>query len=213
MDGQLRREDELRAGGQKHSSQGQEEHRNGTYHCDYQKRSGKCDVCKHMFESNSVLSSHFKRNHAIAGTNIHLKATQTPKLRWFIYLKECSHPEGKYQYVGSTNSITERWANTKSKCLGGKSEGTGLEKHFKEGCSAIQRPGLENLSISLLQHYDTTEELLQSANHKPGPGCICKECDHLKEIESKWIHRLGTLHGMFGLNNRLELHNKSRATY
>ena len=41
--------------------------RNGIYHCDYQKRSRKYDVSKQMFESNSVLSNQFKKNHAIAG--------------------------------------------------------------------------------------------------------------------------------------------------
>ena len=143
MDGQLRNEDELRAGAQQHSSQGQEEPRNGTYHSYYQKRSRKCDVCKDMIELNSVLSSHFKRNHAIAGNNIHLKATQTPKIRWFIYLRECSRPEGKYQYIGSTNSVLDRWAKTKSQCLGGGSEGTGFKK------SIVKRVlGLGNLNIS-----------------------------------------------------------------
>ena len=156
MDGQLRNEDELRAGAQQHSSQGQEEPRNGTYHSYYQKRSRKCDVCKDMIELNSVLSSHFKRNHAIAGNNIHLKATQTPKIRWFIYLRECSRPEGKYQYIGSTNSVLDRWAKTKSKCLGGgESEGTGLKKHCKEGAPPWKFKHI------LFQHYDTTPELLQ----------------------------------------------------
>ena len=150
-------------------------------------------------------------NQAIAGHNIHLKATQTPKLRWFIYLKERLHPEGKYQYVGSTTSVTERWANTKSKCLAGNKEGTGLEKHFKDGCTAILRPNLDNVKIALLHHYDTTLQLLLSAIHKPGPGCVCRECDHLKEMESKWIHRLGTLLGQFGLNYRLQLHSGTRA--
>ena len=107
-----------------------DDQRNETYHCDNFKSSGKCDVCSHMTETNTVTSSHFKMNHAIAGNNIHLKATQKPKLRWFIYLKECPHSEGIYQYVGSTNSVTERWANTKSKCLAGKKEGTGLEKNI-----------------------------------------------------------------------------------
>ena len=165
-----------------------------------------------MSESNHVHSSHYKVNHAIAGNNIHLKATENPKLRWFIYLKECIHPEGNYQYVGSTNSVTERWANTKSKCLARNKEGTGLEKHYKEGCSAFH-PNLANLRISLLEHYDTTEQLLQSSNHRPGPGCVCQECEKLKDLESKWIHRLGTLHGHFGLNNRLELNSQSRSGY
>ena len=87
---------------------------NGTYYCSYQKSSGKCDVCGHMVESRNVFSSHFKVKHAIAGRNIHLPSTWKIKLRWFVYLEECVHPDGIFQYVGSTNSMTQRWSNTKS---------------------------------------------------------------------------------------------------
>ena len=73
---------------------------NGSYHCPYFKKSGKCDLCKHMLESKKVLSSHFNVNHAIAGHNVHLPATQDIKLRWFIYMEECVHPEGIFQYIG-----------------------------------------------------------------------------------------------------------------
>ena len=84
-------------------------HPNGTYHCEYHRSSGgKCDTCKHMIEKRHVFSSHFQRNHAIAGHNVHRKSTEKPKLKWFVYLEECIHPEGTFQYVGSTNSMTER---------------------------------------------------------------------------------------------------------
>ena len=126
-----------RAGGGNENSKRMEPQRNGTYHCEYFIKSKKCDVCQHMVESNHVYSHHYKVKHSIAGNNVHLKATENLKLCWFIYLKECIHPEGNYQYVGSTNSVTERWANTKSKCLARNKEGTGLEKHYKEGCSAL----------------------------------------------------------------------------
>ena len=76
-----------------------------------------------MLDSNRVHSSHYKVNHAIAGTNIHLKASENLKLCWSIYLEEYFHPEGNYQYVGSINPLTERWANTKSKYLAGYTEG------------------------------------------------------------------------------------------
>ena len=42
---------------------------NGTYHCPYFKRAGKCDVCSHIVEKRDVLSRHFKRKHSIAGRN------------------------------------------------------------------------------------------------------------------------------------------------
>ena len=69
------------------------------------------------------------------------------------------------------------------------------------------------ITITLLEHYDTTPEKLQSSNHRPGPGCVCLECENLKELESKWIHRLGTLHGPFGLRNCLEISTRKRASY
>ena len=78
----------------------------GSYHCQYQLKSGKCDVFGRMSESRSVLSSHFGVRHKIAGYNVHLQASQAEKYRWFIYLEECVHPEGVFQYVGSTDSMT-----------------------------------------------------------------------------------------------------------
>ena len=209
-------ESDLPASGQVGASQPaltQNNQSNGTYHCDYHTKSrGKCDTCSHMIERRSIFSSHFRRNHAIAGHNVHRKASEKPKLKWFVYLEECIHPEGIFQYVGSTNSMVERWATTKSKCLAKDSEGTGLEKHYKDGCSAEQ-PALGNIRVSLLEQFNTSVTRLQNAVHRPGPGCVCKECDSLKELESKWIHRLGTLHGQFGLNNKNEMHRKVRASY
>ena len=64
---------------------------NGTYHCEKFK-SSKCDVCSHMIESRSILSSHFKVKHSIAGHNTHLPASQKLKTKWFVYLEECKHP-------------------------------------------------------------------------------------------------------------------------
>ena len=185
---------------------------NGTYHCEYHKRSHKCDLCSHITERRTVFSSHFMRYHAVAGHNIHRKATEVPKLMWFIYLEECIHNDGIFQYVGSTISMTERWANTKNRCLAGDSDSTGLYKHYKEGCSA-RLPALGNIRVSLLEHYTTTTDALTKAKHKPGPACNCVECDKLKQLESKWILRLGTIHGQYGLNMKSELSRKARASF
>ena len=133
---------------------------NGSYHCPYFKKSGKCDLCKHMLESKKVLSSHFNVNHAIAGHNVHIPATQDIKPRWFIYMEECVHPEGIFQYIGSTTSMTDRWANTKSKINSNKKPGTGLETHFKEGCSQNLGPDLASVRVTLLEHMDTNHEQL-----------------------------------------------------
>ena len=88
-----------------------------------------------------------------------------------------------------------------------------MEKHFKMGCSANHSPELENVRITLLEHYDSSQEKLKLANHKPGPACRCKECENLKNIEDKWMFRLGTIHGIFGLNNRNEVTNKARSSF
>ena len=191
---------------------------NGSYHCIYHKKSNKCDLCKHTIESRTVFSSHFKVKHSIAGRNIHLPATQKLKLKWFIYLEECVHPEGTYQYVGSTESMTHRWANTKSKIkliASGQNvkPGTGLEKHVKNGCSQYSGPDLNHVRISLLEQFNTTEAKLQTSSHEGGPGCQCTQCKALKSLEDKWICRMGTYHGKFGLNERDEVSNKARATY
>ena len=52
---------------------------NGTYHCEYHKKSFKCDVCSHMSESRTVLSSNVNVNHTVAGHNVNLPATQKLK--------------------------------------------------------------------------------------------------------------------------------------
>ena len=166
-----------------------------------------------MLERSHVTSSHFGVKHAIAGHNVHTPATQRAKLRWYIYMEECVHPEGVFQYVGSTTSMTERWSNTKSKINSGKKPSTGLETHFKEGCSQNLGPDLGNVRITLMEHMDTTHKKLIEAMHQPGPGCRCTECGKLKSLEDKWICRIGSYHGTYGLNDRDEITNKVRSQY
>ena len=156
--------------------------------------------------------------HSIAGHNVHLPATQKIKTRWFIYLEECEHPEGIYQYVGSTDSMTHRWANTKSKCKSmsrdeGVKPGTGLEKHIKNGCFQFKWQELNTVKVSLLEQFNTTEEKLRAASHVAGAGCQCSQCLQLKKMEDKWICRMGTYHGEFGMNERDEISNKARANF
>ena len=146
------------------------------------------------------MSSHFGVAHHIAGNNVHLPATQAKKHKWFIYLEECIHMVGTYQFVGSTDSMTHRWANTKSKikCLangGTKKAGTGLEKHYQVGCSEYSGEDLKHIRITLLEQFNTNEESLRASNHQEGPGCRCSQCEKLKNLEDKWICRLGTLLG------------------
>ena len=156
--------------------------------------------------------------HSIAGHNVHLPASQKVKTKWFVYLEQCQHPEGTYQYVGSTDSMTHRWANTKSKCKliasdSSAKPGTGLEKHISKGCSEYIGPEMKNVTVSLLEQFNTSDEKLKRANHGGGAGCQCSQCILLKQIEDKWICRLGTYHGKFGLNERDEISNRARASY
>ena len=126
---------------------------------------------------------------------------------------ECLDDDGIFQYVGSTVSVTERWANTKSKINGGKKAGTGLEKHYEQGCSKNLGPDLQNVRITLLEHMTTNNTKLRAAGHEKGAGCRCEECEKLKSLEDKWICRLGSYHGQWGLNERNEITNKVRTTY
>ena len=135
------------------------------------------------------------------------------KLLWFVYLLECVQPDGSFQYVGSTNHITERWANTKSKCNSRNTEGSRMEKHFKNGCPPNSTNSLEKVKIYLLEHFDTTSKKLSNCHHKPGPSCRCQQCEMLKTIEDNWIFRLGTMIGKFGLNSRNKVTNKDRSGY
>ena len=139
-----------------------------------------------MLERKNVVSSHFGVSHAIAGHNIHPPATQVDKLKWFIYMEECVHPDGVFQYIGSTTSMTDRWANTLSKINSNKTPGTGLETHYREGCSQHLGPDLASVRVTLLEHMNTTHEKL---------------C------------RMGSYHGVHGLNVCNEITNKVRGQY
>ena len=91
--------------------------------------------------------------------------------------------------------------------------GTGLEKHFKGGCSQHQGPALESVRVTLLETFETSKEKIANSKHKAGEGCRCSECEKLKSLEDKWICRLGTFHGRFGLNERDEMKRKTRVGY
>ena len=91
--------------------------------------------------------------------------------------------------------------------------GTGLEKHFKKGCSQYKGPALEHVRISLLEHFDTSEEKLRASSHLAGPGCRCSECNGLKRMEDKWITRMGSYHSETGLNERDEITRNVRVSY
>ena len=188
------------------------ENRSGSFYCDKYVNGGSCDVCSHMMrETDHVESIFYKRKFAIHGHLTHLKASQRPKLRWFIYLMEdlgC----GK-QYVGSTTDVCGRWAAAKSACNKQNSNSTGLYKHFQEGCPSDTGPAKSHIRITLVDYLDTTEQLLEEAGHSAGPQCRCSQCNRLKRIEDKWIMRMGTFVGQSGLNSRDEIVTNVRGNF
>ena len=189
-----------------------QETRNGSFYCEKYVRGGSCDVCAHMLrETDHVDSVYYKKKFAIHGHLTHLKPSQRPKLRWFIYLMEdlgCVK-----QYVGSTTDVCSRWAAAKSACNKQNSNSTGLYKHFQSGCPSDTGPDKSNIRITLLDYLDTTEQLLTEAGHTGGPQCRCSQCDKLKRIEDKWIMRLGTFFGDSGLNVRDEIVTNVRVNF
>ena len=91
--------------------------------------------------------------------------------------------------------------------------GTGLYKHFKSGCPSGSGGGeLGHLRWTILDFMDTSQEKLQAVGHQAGPKCRCTECQKLKNIEDKWICRMGTFYGQ-GLNTRDEIKARSRVNF
>ena len=191
-----------------------EERWNGSYHCKlYINSSGsKCDVCSYMEETSYVTSLYFKRKFAIHGRNIHLPASMKKKLTWFVYL--VNDNVCHLQYVGSTTDPCSRWSGTKGACQGRKLTNTGLYKHFSDGCNEHIRTGnVRHLTWTLVDFMKTSEERLNDAGHKGGVACRCSECQRLKDIEDKWICRLGTFNPPHGLNSRDEIKARSRVNF
>ena len=112
-------------------------------------------------------------------------------MTWFVYLLECLPCQA--QYCGSTTNVPVRYANHKSNANSCKITSSGIAKHFYDGCPNDNKDrNKQQLRITLVDYMDTTVELLQAAGHVPGVECRCKECNTLKNIEDKWILRLGT---------------------
>ena len=112
--------------------------------------------------------------------------------------------------IGSTQNPVFRWANYKAACNKETSKSSGLSKHFMDGCPFDTGKEKMTLTVTLIDYYDTTEETLVAAGHVPGPKCRCIECNHLKNLEDRWILKMGTFYGDSGLNTRDEMKNKTR---
>ena len=91
---------------------------------------------------------------------------------------------------------------------------TNQHKHFSDGCNEHIRTGnVRHLTWTLVDFMKTSEERLNDAGHKGGVACRCSECQRLKDIEDKWICRLGTFNPPHGLNSRDEIKARSRVNF
>ena len=72
---------------------------------------------------------------------------------------------------------------------------------------------MKHLRWTILDFIDTTQEKLVRVGHQGGPKCRCSECQRLKNVEDKWICRMGTFYGTNGLNTRDEIKARSRVNF
>ena len=170
----------------------------GSWHCDKFKFGGKCDLCKHMKEKETIESFYYSSKFKIHGYLSH-DYSPVGKILWFIYSIE-DIPCHKI-IIGSTQSPVQIWSNYKSTCNSETSKSTGLAKHFMDGCPFDQGKEKMSLSFSLIDFYDTTQDK------------ITKECNNLKELEDRWILKMGSFYGILGLNSRDEVKSKTRCTW
>ena len=184
---------------------------NGSYHCNNYIRTSRCDVCSYMEETSTISSHYFKQRFAIHGRNIHPPASTKKPMQWFVYVIQDLACE--LIYVGSSSNICHRWSSTKS-AIRRQETNTGLYKHFHDGCPAYQQHGdFNHLNITLVDHIDTSEEVLARVGHVGGAKCRCSECQRLKDQEDKWICRLGSFNPPAGLNTRNEMKSRVRVNF
>ena len=167
----------------------------------------RCDLCSHMKETETIDSIHYATKFRIHG---HLRHDYSPegKIRWYVY-GIIDIPCNKI-IIGSTQDPCSRWANYKSSCNKQNSKSTGLAKHFMDGCPFDTGTEKRTLNYTLVEFYDTTEEKIKEAGHVPDPRCRCRECILLKDLENKWIMKIGSLYGISGLNSRDEMKSQVR---
>ena len=166
-----------------------------------------------MKETTFIESYYFKTKFKVHGYLAHDWAPDN-KIRWYIYTIQ-DVPCGKL-YCGSTQSPVARFSVHRSTCNNPHKQrhgGTGLCKHFRDGCPNDDGRDKNNLRFTLIDYHDTTLEKLASANHVKGPQCKCTECGKLKSLEDFHIMRLGTVFGTSALNSRDEIRNKARCSW
>ena len=78
------------------------------------------------------------------------------------------------------------------------------------GCPNDLSRQKETLRFTLIDFIDVSPDKLIEVNHEKGPKCRCEECQRLKDLEDKWILKMGTFYGDWGLNSRDEVQSKTR---
>ena len=169
----------------------------GSFQCAKFKSGKRCDLCKHMVETSYVKSKYFNTKIRIHG---HLAHDIIPlnMHRWFIYSitdEKCGRT-----YIGSTTDPLKRWRNHKSSCNNGPCTSSGLSKHFTFNGGCPNDPGREKetLVFTLVDYMDVSPEALVRAGHEGGAKCRCSECNRLKDLEDKFILKMGTFYGDYG---------------
>ena len=162
-----------------------------------------------MVEKSYVVSHFYNQTFRIHGHLAH-DIRVLNKRRWYIYQVEdlpC-----RLSYIGSTTNPTARWSGHKSSCNIGPANKSGLSKHFQAngGCPNDQEKDKSTLEFTLLDYMDVSEEELIEAGHVKGPQCRCKQCAKLKDLEDRWILKMGTYWGEGALNSRDEIQSKTR---
>ena len=68
------------------------------------------------------------------------------------------------------------------------------------------------MRFTLVDYMDVSPEDLMRAGHGGGAKCRCRECDKLKDLEDKFILRMGTFYGD-GFNTRDQVQSKTRCSW
>ena len=142
---------------------------------------------------NTKIRIHGHLAHDIIPLNMH---------RWFIYSitdEKCGRT-----YIGSTTDPLKRWRNHKSCCNNGPCTSSGLSKHFT---FKWPREGKRNF-----KHIGWLYGCFTWRSGESGTKCRCSECNRLKDLEDKFILRMGTFYGD-GFNTRDQVQSKTRCSW
>ena len=112
---------------------------------------------------------------------------KTPNVIYYIYC-DCQFPS---DYVGSSKNMKTRWSKHKNDIRYSNWTACGLTRHFGENHRNNIEEAINNLKVTLVDCSDKEEDL--------------------KQLEDRWILKMGTL--FTGLNSHNEVLRNSRRNY